>query len=189
MHRDIKPDNFLLTVDDTVKLTDFGLSRLLNTNERPPEKPRRLTGETGAYRYMSPECQSSSNYGVLSDVYSVSIIIYELFEGQMRLRRQDGKIVSQPQMIAQCAAEGIRPAFAKLQGSNKLRSRLIRDAISAAWALHPEERINACQLLARLEETEQTPTNALDPNIPSGPTSQGSTGTVKQKRGTCCAQQ
>ena len=40
-----------------------------------------MTGETGAYKYMSPEVFKHENYGLKADVYSFSVIMYECFEG------------------------------------------------------------------------------------------------------------
>ncbi|MEM0927388.1 MAG: serine/threonine-protein kinase, partial [Planctomycetota bacterium] len=79
IHRDLKPANVLMDVNNHPRITDFGLSKLLDGNEG-------LTGTgqlLGTPAYMSPEQASGnmSSVGTLSDVYSLGAILYELITG------------------------------------------------------------------------------------------------------------
>lgn len=83
VHRDVKPANLLVSSDDVVKLTDFGLAGLL----APPEDRRRLTAQhmvMGTLDYMAPEQRTDArNVDHRADVYSFGITTYELLTGEV----------------------------------------------------------------------------------------------------------
>ena len=71
MHRDLKPENVFLTNGSTVKLGDFGLSKLLSAHDF-------ASTYVGTPFYMSPEICSSERYSGKSDMWSLGCIMYEL---------------------------------------------------------------------------------------------------------------
>ena len=76
VHRDVKPENVLISDDGEVKLADFGLVRAI--------AEAGITSTSvilGTAAYLSPEQVSSGNAGPRSDVYSVGILAYELLTG------------------------------------------------------------------------------------------------------------
>ena len=83
-HRDLKPDNvFLSTIKgggEAVKLLDFGIAKLLGTDEVRMERTR--TGfMMGTPAYMSPEQARGKDVDHRTDIYSLGVIAYELFCG------------------------------------------------------------------------------------------------------------
>lgn len=87
IHRDIKPENILLAKDGTVKIADFGLSRILGSDNQPSM----LTGThqiMGTPRYMAPE-QFESTHGVdhRADIYSLGVVFYEMLTGELPIGR------------------------------------------------------------------------------------------------------
>jgi len=79
VHRDLKSLNLLLqeditTVDDPViiKVADFGLSRMISQDTQA------LTKDAGTYHWMAPEVFGSNSYDRKADVYSFSMILYEI---------------------------------------------------------------------------------------------------------------
>jgi len=76
LHRDIKPGNILMTEDIRLKLTDFGIAKVSNSNLT-------ITKEIlGSPAYMSPEAfDSQADCDCRSDIFSMGVIVYELLTG------------------------------------------------------------------------------------------------------------
>jgi serine/threonine-protein kinase len=81
VHRDMKPENVLISDEGTVKVADFGIARLID--EPGAGSTATKTGTTvGTPLYMSPEQVASSKVDGRSDLYSAGIMFYELVVGQ-----------------------------------------------------------------------------------------------------------
>ncbi|HXM48182.1 MAG TPA: serine/threonine-protein kinase [Pyrinomonadaceae bacterium] len=82
IHRDIKPENVIVGLDEegseTVKVLDFGLAKLRETNEPGITLPGILLG---TLLYMSPEQCRGEALDARSDVYSLSTVLYEMITG------------------------------------------------------------------------------------------------------------
>jgi len=72
LHRDIKPENILINSQGMTKLTDFGISRDLNSTVAM------AATFVGTATYMSPERALGQDYSYASDIWSVGMVIYEL---------------------------------------------------------------------------------------------------------------
>jgi serine/threonine protein kinase len=80
IHRDIKPDNVMLTRDGTVKVVDFGIARVLETSKTQ-------TGMLlGTFAYMSPEQYHGEHADARSDIWSFGVLLYELLAYQRPFR-------------------------------------------------------------------------------------------------------
>ncbi len=78
IHRDIKPDNILLTQDGKVKLADFGLAKDTTDNARLT-----LTGQVmGTPAFMSPEQGQGEKVDFRSDIYSLGVTLYYMLAGE-----------------------------------------------------------------------------------------------------------
>lgn len=79
VHRDIKPENIMLTQDGDVKVADFGLARLLQTDD--PHLTRAGT-TLGTPMYMSPEQIQEGHVDIRSDLYSLGVTLYHMLSGR-----------------------------------------------------------------------------------------------------------
>ena len=77
IHRDIKPHNIMLLKDGNVKVADFGIARLLTTQNT-------LTKQTlGSVHYISPEQAKGDAADTRSDLYSVGVVMYEMLTSRL----------------------------------------------------------------------------------------------------------
>jgi serine/threonine protein kinase len=76
IHRDMKPQNVLIGSNGRIKLCDFGFARAMSNNTMV------LTSIKGTPLYMSPELVKEQPYDSSSDLWSLGVILYELFVGQ-----------------------------------------------------------------------------------------------------------
>ena len=79
LHRDIKPSNILVDNNGKVKLSDFGISKLIQQSKsieymgHSPEK--------GTYVWMSPEILRGEEYNTSADIYSLGLLFYYIWSG------------------------------------------------------------------------------------------------------------
>lgn len=79
IHRDLKPTNILLSSDGTVKICDFGISKLMTIEEQT------MTRGLGSQKFMAPEIlNEEDNYDEKVDVYSFGVVVFfVLSSGQL----------------------------------------------------------------------------------------------------------
>lgn len=78
VHADMKPQNVLVTRDDTVKVTDFGIAQVF-TDQQPDQKAAVVWGSP---HYFSPEQARGEKPTPASDVYSIGIVMFEMLAGR-----------------------------------------------------------------------------------------------------------
>ena len=79
IHRDIKPQNIYYLSDGTVKLSDFGISVLLNSPLNVNENKKVM----GTVQYLAPELVYGKKCSFQSDIYAMGITMFELLTGQV----------------------------------------------------------------------------------------------------------
>ena len=129
LHRDLKPGNVLVDGQGRAKITDFGLAALASDLESPEL--------AGTPAYMAPEQLGEGRVSYASDLYSLGLVLYEMFTGRRPFAGDDSR-----QVLQRAAQE--RPAA----------------DVDARAGLDPqlEEVVLRCLRL----EPERRPTSAID---------------------------
>lgn len=127
IHRDLKPGNLFLTSDDQLKILDFGLARIVDSDQKLTKTGQAL----GTPVYMSPE-QIRGKVSPASDYYSMGIIFYELLLG-------NPPFVGDSAMVILSAHAFQKPP--KVKEKNPDIPDEISDLIAALLVKRPEKRL------------------------------------------------
>jgi len=148
LHRDVKPANILVTRDDVVKLSDFGIARAVTTQTMTATAPGMVMGSV---YYLSPEQAQGHELHETSDLYSLGVVLYQMLAGKLPYTGESPitvalKHVSSPVPSLEAEDISISPALAAIV--QKLLQKDPRDrfpsAMEVAKALreareHPHE--------------------------------------------------
>lgn len=139
IHRDLKPDNIGLS-RGTVKLFDFGLSICVRRRVST-EEAYEMSGATGSLRYMAPEVALSMAYTEKADVYSFSIILWQISSGCVPFDS-----ISRATFMERVVCGGMRPPLLANWPSH------FSDLLQACWHPMPEARPSFESILCMLED-------------------------------------
>ena len=93
IHRDIKPDNVMLVRyegdPDFAKIFDFGIAKVANTEDAPGPQLTTVGQRFGTPTYMSPEQSLGKPLDARSDLYSLSVVLYEMLTGHAPFESDD----------------------------------------------------------------------------------------------------
>ena len=131
IHRDVKPSNVILTPEDHVYLTDFGLAKRAGTAPGLTAADRML----GTVDYVSPEQIEGSEPDAPADIYALGCVLFEMLTGQPPFAGQQGGMAK---MWAHVNAEP--PSVRQTRGDV---SPELEDVIRSAIAKAPHERPTA----------------------------------------------
>lgn len=146
LHRDIKPANILITKDDVVKLSDFGIARAMSQQTMAMTRPGLIMGSV---YYLSPEQAQGLELHETSDLYSVGVVLYQMLTGQLPYTGDSPvtvalKHVSDPVPAIDPDQTGVSPALASIV--NKLLQK------------QPEHRFqSASEVASALREARERP--------------------------------
>jgi serine/threonine protein kinase len=128
VHRDIKPANVMLTPQGTVKLTDFGIAKLVDTTTSSSGMVM------GTPSYMSPEQIQGQPVDARSDIFALGCLLYELVTGSKAFVGDTTvityKIVHEPPPLPSVILPKIHPA--------------LEAVIMTALAKEPTQRFRSC---------------------------------------------
>ena len=92
VHGDLKPENVMIDTQGNLKIMDFGIARSM-------EAVTRLTGSmVGTPAYMAPEQAAGKPVDYRTDIYSLGLIMYEVFTGAQAFRAENAVAVALKQM-------------------------------------------------------------------------------------------
>ena len=78
IHRDVKPQNIMVTEDGCIKLTDFGIAKFTDNSTKTYEG----TEAMGSVYYISPEQAKGESVDAQADLYSAGVMLYEMLTGK-----------------------------------------------------------------------------------------------------------
>ncbi|KAL2511397.1 VH1-interacting kinase [Abeliophyllum distichum] len=138
IHRDLTPRNVLQDEAGRLKVTDFGLSKIVQEKDA---HGYRMTGGTGSYRYMAPEVFRRESYGKSVDVFSFALIVHEMFQGGPSNKGED------PEKLADKRAyEDSRPSV-----SSHVYPEPIKLLLRECWHKNPDRRPSFEDIILQLE--------------------------------------
>ena len=152
VHRDIKPHNIMVLKNGSVKVTDFGIARMMS-------KGNTLTKEAlGSVHYISPEQAKGGRVDTRSDIYSLGVVMYEMMTGRPPY---DGD-------------SPVSVAIQHINGGAVMPSTLnpnipggLEQIIMKAMALEIDDRYTtATQMLQDMDEFRKDPGILFDYNVP-----------------------
>ena len=152
VHRDIKPHNIMVLKNGSVKVTDFGIARVMS-------KSNTLTKEAlGSVHYISPEQAKGGRVDDRSDLYSLGTVMYEMITGRPPY---DGE-------------SPVAVAIQHINGGARMPSTLnpnipggLEQIIMKAMAHEPGDRYaSATAMLYDMDEFRKLPSLLFDYNLP-----------------------
>ncbi len=152
VHRDIKPHNVMVLKNGSVKVTDFGIARMMS-------KGNTLTKEAlGSVHYISPEQAKGGRVDNRSDIYSLGVVMYEMMSGRPPY---DGE-------------SPVAVAIQHINGGAAMPSTLnpnipggLEQIIMKAMAHETADRYaSATQMLTDMDEFRKNPAILFDYNTP-----------------------
>jgi serine/threonine protein kinase len=134
MHRDLKPANLLLDANYRVRIGDMGTAKI-------GESDLTQTMKVGTPLYGAPDVYDSSNYDGSIDVYSFTLVWYEIITGTRAFTGSNGI-----EHLIRCVREGIRPTVPDCMPVK------LRELMTTGWDVKPQERKSFAQICAIFRE-------------------------------------
>jgi eukaryotic-like serine/threonine-protein kinase len=127
IHRDLKPANMLVTAEGAVRLLDFGIAKLVESDSDGSDaRVTQLTGRMLTPDYASPEQILGQSIGTATDVYSLAVVAYELLAGTRPYRLKRNSAAELADAIA-----GAEPRLVSDAADDRHRSRQLRGDLDA----------------------------------------------------------
>lgn len=156
LHRDLKTENVLLTPEGQAKITDFGIA-LRRSAEPDATRLTRAGMVVGTWRVMSPEQACGEEVDARSDLFSLGVLLYELFTGSSPFLASTGR-----ETVRRILSETPHPAFELNPEVPMELSDLIQELLEKDPVLRPA---SARDVADRLRALSTHPSAAEQPTL------------------------
>ncbi len=136
VHRDLKPANILVNSNDEVKIVDFGLAAAASSADSRITKTGILVGTP---TYMAPEQVRARTIDQRTDIYSLGILLYEIFVGRSPYKGEDHLAT----LFQHVEGKAVPASKANPKISNELS-----DVIMKTMSLNPDDRYQTAEELS-----------------------------------------
>ncbi|KAI3699792.1 hypothetical protein L2E82_44334 [Cichorium intybus] len=162
VHRDIKPTNILLGPNCEAKLSDFGLSKVIDIGKTYASSEVR-----GTFGYVDPEYQTDSQVNSAGDVYSFGIVLLQILSGRRVINMKASKPMPLEKMAKSLTRGGSIIGFAdpKLDGNYSAEAFELTFQLALSCTGHKIERPTMGQVVERLEEAHEISLTAMASNL------------------------
>lgn len=133
LHRDVKPENILVSADDFAYLVDFGIASAASD-----EKLTQIGTTVGTFKYMAPERFSESEVTYRADIYALACVLYECLTGVPPYQGDQVSVIGMHLNQAVPRPSTTRPAI----------SAAFDAVIARGMAKDPEDRYASCSDLS-----------------------------------------
>ncbi|KAK3183539.1 hypothetical protein Dsin_030825 [Dipteronia sinensis] len=172
VHRDIKPTNILLGPNFEAKLSDFGLSKVMDLGETYVSSEVR-----GTFGYVDPEYQSNRQVNSSGDVYSFGIVLLQILSGKKVINMNVKKPMPLDKMAKFLTRDGSTKGLVdpKLEGEFSVEAFDLTLGLALSCTAVKQQRPSMEEVVATLEKaldkstTAKASTPGTSPNLPSTP--------------------